>query len=261
MTRMAAANDIYHSPRLATGYAFHRPPVHPRIIAKLGERLHLTKRLPRALDIGCGAGLSTAALAPIAELIVGIEPIANMLAHRAAVSTQAHFVIAQAEQLPFAACSFDLLTAAGSLNYADLEHFLPEAARVLTSSGVLAIYDFSEARRLREDQRLEAWYEKFVERFPAPPGYAMDVRTLAYHGYGLQLQAYEEFEVAVPMTQRSYVQYALSEARVELALMHGAAETDIRAWCHSTLTGIFDERPRDVLFDAYLASITREDHP
>ena len=188
---MAAANDIYHSPRLAAGYAFHRPPVHPRIIARLREQLRLTKPLNRALDIGCGAGLSTAALAPIAELLVGIEPIASMLAHRAAVSREAHFVVARAEQLPFAAQTFDLLTAAGSLNYADLDRFLPEAARVLTDPGLLVIYDFSEARRLRDDRRLEDWYERFIERFPAPPGYAMDARTLAYSRYGLQLQAYE----------------------------------------------------------------------
>lgn len=252
---MTAANDIYHSPRLAAGYAFHRPPVHRRIIAKLREQLHLTKPLQRALDIGCGAGLSTAALAPIAEVIVGIEPIATMLAYHAAVAKDAHFVVARAEQLPFTAQSFDLMTAAGSLNYADLDRFFPEAARVLTSSGVLAIYDFSEARRLREDRRLEQWYKSFTERFPAPPGYAMDVRMLDYRRYGLELQAYEEFEVAVPMTHRSYVQYALSETRVERALMRGASETDIRAWCDNTLANIFAETPRDVLFDAYIAIV------
>lgn len=254
---MTAANDIYHSPRLAKGYAFHRPPVHPRIIVKLAKKLQLAKRFLRALDIGCGAGLSTAALAPIAELAVGIEPIANMLTHRAAVSNEAQFVVAQAEQLPFAAQSFDLLTAAGSLNYADLDRFFPEAARVLTDSGLLVIYDFSEARRLRDDSRLEQWYEQFVARFPAPPGYALDVRTLSYDRYGLQLQSYEEFEVAVPMTHQSYLHYALSEARVEMAIRRGASEEDIRNWCHSTLSTIFDEPPREVLFDAYIAVITR----
>ncbi|MFN0118965.1 MAG: class I SAM-dependent methyltransferase [Blastocatellia bacterium] len=255
---MAASANIYQSSRLATGYAFHRPPVHPRIMAKLRERLQLTKPFSRALDIGCGAGLSTAALAPIAELLVGLEPIANMLTHHAAVAPDAHFVVAQAEQLPFAAQSFDLLTAAGSLNYADLDCFLPGAARVLTDAGVLVIYDFSEARRLREDRRLEDWYEHFVARFPAPPGYAMDVRTLAYACYGLALSSYEEFAVAVPMTHQSYLQYALSETRVERAIMNGADEADIRAWCSSTLAEIFTETPREVLFDAYIAVVQQD---
>ncbi len=252
---MAASANIYQSPRLATGYAFHRPPVHPRIMAKLREQLALTKPFKRALDIGCGAGLSTAALTPIAELLVGLEPIANMLAHHTAVARNAHFMVAQAEQLPFAAQSFDLLTAAGSLNYADLNRFLPEAVRVLTAAGVLVIYDFSEARRLCNSRALEDWYERFVERFPAPPGYAMDVPTLAYSRYGLELSFYTEFEVAVPMTHQSYLQYALSEARVERAILNGAGENDIRTWCSRTLDDIFDERPLDVLFDAYLAVV------
>ncbi|MFN7928842.1 MAG: class I SAM-dependent methyltransferase [Blastocatellia bacterium] len=252
---MTAANDIYHSPRLAAGYAFHRPPVHARIVAKLREQLRWERPVQRALDIGCGAGLSTAALRPLAEMVVGLEPIANMLTHHAAVAPTAQFIIAQAEQLPFAAQSFDLLTAAGSLNYADLSRFLPETARVLTAEGMLVIYDFSEARRLRDSHQLEDWYERFVERFPAPPGYALDVRMLDYARYGLQLSSYEEFVLALPMTHESYLQYALSEARVERALMNGANEADIRAWGSSTLAEIFTAQPREVLFDAYLALV------
>ncbi|HEX4950479.1 MAG TPA: class I SAM-dependent methyltransferase [Blastocatellia bacterium] len=256
---MTASADIYQSARLAAGYAFHRPPVHPRIIAKLREQI--TKPFQCALDIGCGAGLSTAALAPIAAITVGLEPAATMLMHSMAVAPEAYFIIAQAEQLPFAAQSVDLLTAAGSLNYADLDRFFPEAARVLTDDGVLVIYDFSEARRLHNDHRLENWYNRFVTRFPAPPGYAMDMRTLAYSRYGFELSAYEEFEVAVPMTQQSYLQYAMSEARVERAILKGAAESDIRTWCSHTLADIFDTTPRAVLFDAYLALVKRAAEP
>ncbi len=257
---MTASADIYRSARLATGYAYHRPPVHQGIIARMGERLQITKRLGRALDIGCGAGLSTAALAPLVDFAIGLEPVATMLTHRAAVSTQAHFVVAKAEQLPFAAQTFELLTAAGSLNYADLDRFFPEAKRVLTASGVLAIYDFSEGRRLREDHRLEDWYATFKQRYPSLPGYALDVRELDYSRYDLLLHAFEQFEVAVPMTLSSYLRYALSETSVELAISRGTPEEEIRDWCHGTLSDIFTETPRDVLFDAYIAYINRKAH-
>jgi SAM-dependent methyltransferase len=252
---MTASADIYQSPRLAAGYAYHRPPVHPRIIAKLREQLPITKPFQHALDIGCGAGLSTAALVPIAEMTVGLEPVANMLTHHAAVLRDAHFVVAHAERLPFAPQSFDLLTAAGALNYADLDRFFPEAGRVLTNNGWLVIYDFSEARRLRDDHRLEDWYKTFIQRFPSAPGYAMDARTLAYSRYDLCLSSYEEFEVAVPMTHESYLRYAMSEARVERAMMNGANEADIHKWCSHTLADIFDATPREVLFDAYIAVV------
>lgn len=252
---MAASADVYQSTRLARGYAYDRPPVHREIIAQLREHLRLSEPLPRALDIGCGAGLSTAALETVAVSVFGIEPIAPMLQFRAAVTTTAHFAVAQAERLPFATDSFDLLTAAGSLNYADLAQFLPEAARVLNAHGVLAIYDFSEGKRLRDETRLEEWYAAFKKRYPSPPGYALDVRTLPYENYGLRFQGYHELEVAVPMMHDNYLRYALSETSVEQAIARGENEADIEAWCRETLAEIFDDQTREIFFDAYVAYV------
>ena len=132
---MAASTEFYKSSRLAYGYAHHRPPVHPCIIARLREKLALTTKMNRALDIGCGAGLSTAALESVANEVIGIEPIVEMLAHRDAVTTSAQFIVAKAEHLPFADHSFELMTAAGALNYADLDQFFPEVAAFLQVRG------------------------------------------------------------------------------------------------------------------------------
>ena len=120
--------SVYDSERLAVAYAFDRPPIHKQIL----RSARLTRQADRALDVGCGAGLSTAALVPLARRAIGLEPIPAMLAHHRTVVPQARFVIGQAERLPFAAGSFDLVTAAGSLNYTDLPSALAEIARVLT---------------------------------------------------------------------------------------------------------------------------------
>ena len=252
-----AANNVYDSLRMAAGYAFDRPPVHQHVVRAIGEHLRLTHRVTRALDVGCGAGLSTAALEPLARFVVGLEPVPTMLIHRRTVAPRAAFVAARAEQLPFAAESFDLLTAAGSLNYVDLALFLPEIARVLGKGGVLAIYDFSAGRRLRDSGALYAWYAAFERRYPPKPGYDLDVRGLAYKPSGLRLDAYEEFEVAVPMTFRSYLPYVMSETGVEMAISRGVAEGEIRNWCTSTLREVLDDTPTDVLFDAYVAYVRR----
>jgi SAM-dependent methyltransferase len=242
---------------MAAGYAFSRPPVHPRIIERIVRDRTITGRVARALDVGCGAGLSTAALAPVARVAVGLEPMAGMLAYRRQVAPQARFVVARAEQMPFAAGSFDLVTAAGSLNYVDLDAFLPELARVLAGSGLMVVYDFSAARRLRGSDALERWYEAFELRYPPKAGYAMDVRAIGFERAGLRLDAFEPFEVAVPMTIGQYVRYALSETGVELAVARGVGEAGITSWCESTLAGILDAAPRDILFDAYVAYVTR----
>ncbi len=213
--------------------------------------------MARALDIGCGAGLSTAALEPLARSVVGLEPVRAMLAHRHAVAPRASFVAARAEQLPFSSGCFDIVTAAGSLNYVDLGTFLPDVARVLTRRGVMVVYDFSAGRRLRDDRRLDAWFGEFERRYPPKPGYEMDVRTLPYAEAGLRLASYAEFEVAVPMTRQAYVAYAMSETGVELAVARGVPEAGIRAWCESSLAGVLGDAPRDVLFDAYVACVRR----
>jgi SAM-dependent methyltransferase len=256
---MPAEGNIYESDRLAFGYAHHRPPVHAEIIKIVRERLRITERKRRALDIGCGAGLSTAALAPLADGLFGIEPILPMLKYRKAVTSSAHFAVARAEQLPFADRAFDLLTAAGALNYADLDLFLPEAKRVLGEAGKLLIYDFSEGRRMLNDTRLDDWYATFRARFPAPPGYALDVKALPFEQHGLRLEMFEDLEVVLPMTFEAYVLYALSETRVELALQAGQTEAGIRAWCEQTLQPIFADQTLEVYFDAYTAYVGHSD--
>jgi len=178
------SESIYDSPRLAAGYAYDRPAIHRRIMEGAAEYLHVTNRLGRALDIGCGAGLSTAALECLAETVVGLEPVQAMLTHSRVVAPHALFLVGRAETLPFSARAFDLIAAAGALNYVDVDLFLPDAARVLAPGGVLIIYDFSAGRRVRGGHQLDEWFATFARRYPSPPGYEFDVRGLAYSRSG-----------------------------------------------------------------------------
>jgi SAM-dependent methyltransferase len=251
--------SIYDSERLADAYARTRPPVHREIVAAARAWLQErgTGRARRALDIGCGAGLSTAALAPLADSRVGVEPVPTMLRHRHTVAPGARFVVGVAERLPFPPRSFDLLAAAGALNYGDLDRVLPEIARVLDDRGWLLVYDFSGGRRLAGDSRLDAWFAAFEARYPYPPGYAMDVRRLPFPAVGMRLAHYEEMEVAVPMTGDAYLAYVLGETNVELALSRGESEEAVASWCAGALEPIFGSGARDVLFDAYVALVRK----
>lgn len=254
---MPSGRSLYHSPRLAAGYAFARPAVHPRIIDRVRDRLRLEGRAARALDIGCGAGRSTAALQTLAGEVVGIDPAVAMLEHRRAVAPRARFVAAEAERLPFVDQAFDFMTAAGSINYADQTAMLAEVARVLAPGGTLVIYDFSAGRRFADDPSLEAWYDEFDRRYPDAAGYALDVRLLPVDRAGLTLARYEEFSVPVAMNAADYLRYAMSETRVELALSRGAAEEDIRAWVQSGVERVFGSAQREVIFHAYAAYVRR----
>jgi SAM-dependent methyltransferase len=250
--------SFYNSARLAAGYAYSRPPVHPHVIRMVAEHLHITKPLRSALDVGCGAGRSTDALGELAEFVVGLEPVPTMLAHIHAVAPRAFFAVGRAEELPFRSRAFDLITAAGSLNYVDLTRFFPEAARVLAPTGRLIIYDFSAGRRFRASDALDEWFASFERRYPFPPDYELDVRVLDYGRSGLRPIACHEFEVALSFTAGSYVQYILSEANVEFAIVHGVPEGEIRDWCSSTIERVFGGSPHDVLFGGYIAYVCRE---
>lgn len=245
--------SVYDSERLAACYAFDRPPAHEQIL----RSARLARRAGRALDIGCGAGLSTAALAPLAGQVIGLEPVAAMLAHRRTVAPHASFVIGQAERLPFPAGSFDLVTAAGSLNYADLPLALAETARVLTSDGTFLLYDFSAGRRAASGTGLADWYARFERRFPPPPGWQpLDVRELPLARYGLRLLDFTDVEARLPMTFDAYLRYALSEVNVDSAIARGTYSAEEAGdWCRATLEPVFAGGAVTVLIPGYVATL------
>ena len=209
--------------------------------------------------MGCGAGLSTTALAPLARRVVGLEPIPAMLSHRRAVAPHASFVIGRAERLPFAAASFDLVTAAGSLNYADFPSALAEIARVLTPDGTFLLYDFSAGRRSASGDELERWFASFEQRFPAPSGWErLDVHELPLAAYGLRLLDFTAVETRLPMDLDAYVRSMLSEVNIEHAIASGACSPDEAGdWCQTTLAAVFADGPLTVLVPGHIATLAR----
>jgi SAM-dependent methyltransferase len=246
--------SVYDSERLAAAYAFDRPSVHEQFVSAAG----LGGRADRALDVGCGAGLSTAALVPLARHVLGLEPVPAMLAHRRTVAPQARFVIGEAERLPFAGASFDLVAAAGSLNYADLPSAFGEVARVLTRDGTFLLYDFSPPRRSVSGGDLERWFASFEQRFPWPSGWQpFDVRQLPLGSYGLRLLRYADVEARLTMTFDAYLRYMLSETNAEHAIASGACTAEqVRDWCRETLKSVFAGDEVTAVIPGHVATLT-----
>ncbi len=247
--------DLFGNSELATGYARSRPAVHPHVIERVRAHLGLRGPLDRALDVGCGAGLSTGPLRELARWRLGTDPVEMMLRSGPTVAPGAHFAAARAEALPVRSRSIDLITAAGSLDYADLDRFFPEAARVLAPDGALVVYDFSPGRTFRDSTALDDWYEEFVRRYPRPrrKGRPLDPEMLARRASGFQLRGQERFEVRVTLDAASYADYALTETNVAHAIRNDESRATIRDWCASSLGPVFDGTTRAVLFRAYLA--------
>jgi SAM-dependent methyltransferase len=241
---------------MAAGYAAARPPVHPRVIGLLRDWLG-EARPATAVDVGCGAGLSTRPLLDLARHCVGFDPAEVMVRAAARVAPGARFVTAAAESMPLATGTVDLLAAAGSLNYTrELDAVWPEAARVLAPGGTFAVYDFSAARAFADgDPTLDAWFTAFRERHPAPTSQAIPLSPaiLAERAAGFSVTRGEDFVLPLELTPDFYVSYMLTETNVRDATRRGTPLDDIRTWCETTLAPVFGGRPRTVLFRGYLA--------
>lgn len=231
--------NLFASAAMAEGYARSRPAVHAWVLRQLPGRYR------RALDLGCGSGISTAALAGLAEHRVGLEPAESMLAWAPLVSPGADFLVGQAEALPFADESFDLIAAAGSLNYCDLPPALREINRVLTPHGRLAIYDFAQGKEFEDSPDLTTWNTAFKSRYPSP------------EGPGRFDPGGEPFSMILPYNAATYLDYALTETNVSAAIARGIPADEIRAWCQFSLDPVFAGQTKSVIFRGYLAVKSR----
>jgi ubiquinone/menaquinone biosynthesis C-methylase UbiE len=103
------------------------------------------------LDIGCGTGVLTRAIAArdgFAGTVTGIDlsphfiAVAESLAADDGVADRVEFVVADAHELPFGAASFDAVVAHTLVSHVrDPLTVLTEAARVVRPGGVVAIFD------------------------------------------------------------------------------------------------------------------------
>ncbi len=97
-----------------------------------------------ALDLGCGPGILSAELAPQVGHVVATDLAPGMigLAVRQAASVGASnvsFAVADANQLPFGADSFDLIVSRSVLQFTDLQAVLPRLRSMLRIGGLFAV--------------------------------------------------------------------------------------------------------------------------
>ena len=105
------------------------------VAPKAGERI---------LDVACGTGTSTAALARRGADVVGLDFSAGMIAEARRRHPKLEFVEGDAEALPFGDAEFDAVTMSfGLRNVANPHAALREMHRVLKPGGRVVVCEFS----------------------------------------------------------------------------------------------------------------------
>ncbi len=124
---------------VATHYAAYRPPLHRPILEKL---LKEGERFESGLDIGCGTGYSSIALANHCDQVIGLDPSKSMI-DQSIPAPSITFILGNETKLSeFDSESFDVVTFAGSLYYAKNLLLYQQLLRTLMSKGVILVYDF-----------------------------------------------------------------------------------------------------------------------
>ncbi|SEP87253.1 class I SAM-dependent DNA methyltransferase [Neolewinella agarilytica] len=121
----------------ALHYGAWRPPLHSCILA---TGIAAGEWFQRGLDLGCGTGHSTHALAKYCSEVVGIDPGEEMVSRampreKVSFSSQA---LSSLEGKP----AFDVVTFAGSLHYIDSLQVIDELRPLLNTGATLIAYDF-----------------------------------------------------------------------------------------------------------------------
>jgi ubiquinone/menaquinone biosynthesis C-methylase UbiE len=249
---MTADPRVYQSVRMAEAYAHSRPPMHSEICKRMIMQIAPDRRIRTALDAGCGAGASTAALAPYTERLFGVDPYEHMVHLAKARVESARFEQGSLESLPFESSFFQLVATAGAINYSNIPTALAEVHRVLEHGGWLAAYDFSAGRRLSEPSNLPDAYDEFRRKYPSQPGYSLDLNSLPYAEAGLKVIKHEEFSIGISMSRHTYVNYLLGDTGVEIAITSGTSESEVRYFCERLASPVFGAGSREVVFEAQL---------
>ena len=160
-------NITFDSQRIAEGYA-KRPWLHKEVIKQIRRDCNI-EQLKNGLDVGCGAGLSTKALRILCEHVTGTDISSEMIAvcKKIYKDSSYTFYVSKAEENKIPLIPYDIITAAGVVNWVDKDLFLNNAEKILDSNGLIVIYDFWITDRMDDNYEFTEWFrDKYLKIFP-----------------------------------------------------------------------------------------------
>jgi SAM-dependent methyltransferase len=194
----------------------------------------------RALDVACGTGQSTVAVAELAESVIGVDPSAVMLEH-ASPGEGITYRTSAAEKIALPDERFELITVGQAFHWLDRDAFLAEARRLLRPPGWLVIYTSWFQGKMKEEAAFSKWFKgAFQTRYPAPPRDRSPITSDFANRHGFALRGEDEFTNDVLMTADGFSDYQVTTTNVIAALMEGKGRLeDARNWIRDAVLPFF----------------------
>lgn len=231
-TRILEKEDVRTNPRLvfssqememkaerynaavARHYAAYRPPLHAMILRRM---LRPGERFETGLDIGCGTGYSTVALAKTCRRVYGVDPSDAML-RQAQQHPNISYVRGSGDELSSLGLpAVDVVTLAGALFYTKNPGFRQQLHSVCHKDTVLMIYDF--------EVLLDEIMTVAGLRGPAVgSGYNHEVNLSDWNEFACEVQGKEQLSLDVTNAQLAHIFLSDSNRYEEFTNRHPKVE-------------------------------------
>ncbi|GFY64605.1 putative methyltransferase [Trichonephila inaurata madagascariensis] len=131
------------------------------------QECRVSNPFDQAVDVGCGTGQSTLALAPYFRSVLGCDVSKSQIleANFSRKATNVQYRVSPAECLPVGNESVCLLTAGTCFHWLDIPAFFREAKRVLVHGGVLAVYSSCAIHPVTGDEEKDYQLRMITNKF------------------------------------------------------------------------------------------------
>ena len=248
-------NKVFNNKRIANGYANDRPWLHQSVIEQI--KADLADKIPfqNGLDVGCGAGLSTKALKLICDKVTGTDRSEEMVHICKTQYTASGFTFytAQAEETEIPQTSYDIVTAAGVIDWVDKDRFLENMKLVMAANAPLIIYDFWISDKMLENRAYTDWYQnQYIPKFPKSLGDS-NVWEQKDIPAGFSFIKETKCEMEYEFVMDSFIRFMMTQTNVNAKIESGyMTEEEVTDWMGETLNPIFQGLKQILIFDGYI---------
>lgn len=246
-------ND-FDSKRIAEGYK-DRPFLHKQVIERFQQEV-TDRKFVRGLDIGCGAGLSSRALKMICGQVTGADISAEMVKAAGEMCSDEEgydFIVSRAEEIPPVEGGYDMASAAGAIQWVEMEPFLRNLRKIMREDGYVLIYDFAISDRMKGNESYTGWWhEAYLKEFPRPFRNESVWTDEDVRKYGFLMLGQERYEMEYEFARDSFLRFMMLQSNVNAKIEgEGRSAEEVRKYLERSLAPVFHKETETLIFTGY----------